>query len=116
MGFTSGFFKKPQHKRFNLQPRYWDPAKEEREDRERRIKLELGIKDEKDQYIPNIKGRMKSEIRHKHSDARGARQRSNFRLLFIFVILAIVAYVYVFGWDELLGKIISGMESLKFNR
>lgn len=115
MGFTS-FFKKPQHKRFNLQPRYWDPAKEEREERERRIKAELGIKDENGQYIPNIKGRLRSEIRHKHGDARSARQKSNFRLIIIFVILAVVAYVYVFGWDELLERIIGGMESLKSNR
>ncbi|NOU58902.1 hypothetical protein [Marinifilum caeruleilacunae] len=116
MGFTSGFFKRPQHKRFNLQPRYWDPAKEEREDRERRIKSELGIKDEDGQYVPNIKGRMRSELRHKLSDASGARKKSNIRLLVIFVILAVVAYAYVFGWDELLERIIGGMESLKSNR
>ncbi|RKE03448.1 hypothetical protein [Marinifilum flexuosum] len=116
MGFTSGFFKKPQHKRFNLQPRYWDPAKEEREERERRVKSELGIKDENGQYIPNIKGRMKSELRHKYSDARGTRQKSNVRLIIIFVILAVAAYVYVFGWDELIERIIGGMESLKSNR
>jgi hypothetical protein len=101
MGFTS-FFKKPQHKRFNLQPRYWDPAKEEREDRERRIKAELGMKDEDGQYVPYIKGRMKSQIQHKHSDMRGARQKSNFMLLLIFILLSGIAYVYFFGWDGLL--------------
>ncbi|WP_193323683.1 hypothetical protein [Marinifilum sp. N1E240] len=116
MGFSSGFFKKPQHKRFNIQPRYWDPAKEEREDRERRIKSELGIKDENGQYIPNIKGRMKSELRHKRVDASGARKKSNIRLIVIFILLSAAAYIYINGWDEALQNIISGMESLKSNR
>ena len=105
MGFTS-FFKRPQHKRFNLQPRYWDPAKEEREDREKRIKSELGIKDKNVPYTPNIKGQMRKEFRHKYSDVNGTRQKSNFRLLIIFVIIASAAYIYVFGWDELLDTII----------
>ncbi len=34
-------FKKPEYRKFNLKPRYWDPAKEERELREKRIKAEL---------------------------------------------------------------------------
>lgn len=101
MAFTS-FFKKPEHKRFNLQPRYWDPAKEEREERERRIRAELGLKDENGQYIPNIKGRMKSELRHKHFDSSGARNKSNIRLIIIFVLLALAAYVYIYGWEGIL--------------
>ena len=101
MGFTS-FFKRPEHKRFNLKPRYWDPAKEEREDREKRIKAELGMTDENDQYIPYIKGRMKSELRHRHSDARGARQKSNFRLFVILIILLFAAYIYFYGWEGIL--------------
>ena len=47
-------FKKPEYRRFNLKPRYWDPAKEEREERERRVKAELGLKDDDKTYIPNI--------------------------------------------------------------
>ena len=48
--------KKPEYRRFNLQPRYWDPAKEARIEREKRIKAELGIKDCDEQYIPNVRG------------------------------------------------------------
>ncbi|WP_372754814.1 hypothetical protein [Labilibaculum sp.] len=101
MGFTS-FFNKPEHKRFNIQPRYWDPAKEEREDRERRIRAEMGLKDENEQYIPNIKGRMKSELRHGKFDSNGARNKSNIRLLLIFVLLSFAAYIYLYGWDGVL--------------
>ncbi len=96
MGFTS-FFKTPKHKRFNIEPRYWDPAKEAREDRERRIKAELGIKDDDGEYIPNIRGRMKSELRHRHHDNDRARRKSNIMLLVIFVLLAIIAYLFFYG-------------------
>jgi predicted AAA+ superfamily ATPase len=98
MGFAS-FFNKPEHKKFNIQPRYWDPAKEEREERERRIKGELGIKDDNDQFIPNIKGRMKSELRHGHSGSSNERNKSNIRMLVIFVVLCFAAYIYLYGWD-----------------
>ncbi len=98
MGFTS-FFKKPEYKKFNIQPRYWDPAKEEREDREKRIRAELGLKDENETYIPNIKGRMKTHLRHGNSDANGTRNKSNIRLLIIFILLAIAAYIYIYGWN-----------------
>ena len=37
------FIKLPGHKKFEYSPRYWDPEKEEREDRIRRIKQEMGI-------------------------------------------------------------------------
>jgi hypothetical protein len=98
MGFTS-FFNKPEHRKFNIQPRYWDPSKDEREDRDRRIRGELGLRDENETYIPNIKGRMKTQLRHGHFDSDGARNKSNIRLLVIFVLLAIAAYVYIFGWN-----------------
>jgi len=37
------FIKLPGHKQFNYSPRYWDPEKEEREERIRHIKKEMGV-------------------------------------------------------------------------
>jgi len=96
-----GFFKKPEHKRFNIQRRYWDPAKEEREERENRIKAELGIQDDNGQYIPNIKGQLKRSLRHRNADVRRSNKKSNIRLFIILIVLLFVAYVYFFGWDSL---------------
>ncbi len=96
MGFTS-FFKPPKHRQFNIEPRYWDPAKEAREDRERRIKAELGIKDENGEYIPNIKGRMKSELQHRHLANDRAKRKSNLMLVVIFILLVIIAYLFLYG-------------------
>ena len=99
-----GFFKKPEHKRFNIQPRYWNPEQEEREEREKRIKAELGITDDDGQYIPSIKGRMKSSLRHKHADVRLSNRKSNIRLIIILVILFFAAYMYLFVWNGTLPK------------
>jgi hypothetical protein len=41
MKFLSVFTKAPKHQRFNYTPRFYDPLKEEMEERESRIKLEI---------------------------------------------------------------------------
>ena len=41
MKFISLFTKTPNHKRFAYKPRYWDPAAEERKEREERIRKEI---------------------------------------------------------------------------
>jgi hypothetical protein len=64
MALRFSFFKTPQHKRFEYTPRIWDPAKEEREERLKRIREELGIIDNTSDgkpYVPNIKGSFRKE-------------------------------------------------------
>jgi hypothetical protein len=64
MALRFSFFKTPQHKRFEYTPRIWDPAKEEREERLKRIQEELGIINNTSSgkpYIPNIKGSFRKE-------------------------------------------------------
>ena len=72
MKFLSIFTKAPKHQRFNYTPRFYDPTKEEMEQRESRIKLE----------IAREKGTLKSEdisgYRGRISGAfQAARKRSN---------------------------------------
>jgi hypothetical protein len=64
MALRFSFFKTPQHKRFEYTPRVWDPAKEEREERLKRIQDELGIVNNTSDgkpYVPNIKGSFRKE-------------------------------------------------------
>ncbi len=61
MKFFSLFTKAPQYQRFNYNPRFYDPQKEEMQERERRIKLDLdrerGVKpEETSQYKSRIAG------------------------------------------------------------
>lgn len=88
------FFKQPQHKRFNLQPRYWDPQKEEREKREKRIKAELGLAENDDQHIPDIRGKFRQEY-EKRKAARGNVFSSYTLRLFMILIMLFMAVLYV---------------------
>jgi hypothetical protein len=64
MALRFSFFKTPQHKRFEYTPRIWDPAKEEREERLKKIQEELGIINNTSDgkpYVPNIRGKFRKE-------------------------------------------------------
>ena len=50
-----GLFKQPEYRRFNLKPRYWDPEAEARKEREKRIRAELGLPENGDEYIPDVR-------------------------------------------------------------
>jgi hypothetical protein len=73
MALRFSFFKVPRHKRFEYTPRIWDPAKEERDERLKRIQKELGIIDNTSDgkpYIPNIKGRFRKEYEQTGKDKK----------------------------------------------
>lgn len=89
-------FKTPEYRRFNLQPRFWDPKKEEREARERRIKAELGIKDKDGQYIPNVKGQLRQEFNKRRSTRSGISFGSSTLRFFMILIMLFIAAFYVF--------------------
>jgi hypothetical protein len=81
-------------KPFHIEPRYWDPVKEKREERERRIKAEMGIKDEGGTYRPYIaRGEFRRGISNgKWSSAKAQRHKSNIRVLIYVVLLALAIY------------------------
>lgn len=88
-------FKKPEYRKFNLKPRYWDPEKEEREMREKRIKAELGIQDDDKQYIPHVQGQLRHEYERRKSARINAGSARTIRLFMILVLLFLAAF-YVF--------------------
>jgi hypothetical protein len=94
------FFHIPKPKQFNIKPRYYDPLKEEREARERRIKEELGIVDENENnrssFYSNIKGQFRNSPKHKSKTVSQARKASNKRLILLILILLLLAYLLFF--------------------
>jgi hypothetical protein len=87
------FFKTPRHRQFNYMPRYYDPDKEEREERNREIRRELGIKDEKDEYRPSIR---RGSMRSYFKGNKRATRNSNIRLVLIIVFLLFLAYTLLY--------------------
>ncbi len=85
------FFKLPGHKQFSYTPRYWDPEKEEREERIRQIKQEMGIEVPND---PNRTTIRRGSFRAASQKAKvKASRTSNIRLLVILAVLLILAYL-----------------------
>ena len=94
------FFHTPEAKRFNYRPRFYDPDKEERENREARIKEELGIVEEKvddgKPFRANLKGQFRNPDGWKAKSSSSARKSQNRRLVILVFILALVFYLFFF--------------------
>lgn len=88
------FFNKTEHKRFDLQPRYWDPEKEKREERNKRVKKELGLEEDGDDYIPNIEGQFRNEFRRRQAERAGSSMKYTVRL-FMILIMIFLAFFYL---------------------
>ena len=95
------FFHIPQPQKFYIPPRYHDPAMEARDDREKRIKEELGIIDEKvdtgEPFKSNIKGRFRMAQGAKSKSSEKARQNSNTKLIILILILALIFYLFFYS-------------------
>ncbi len=92
------FRKQERPRGFLRKPIYWDPEKEEREERERRIRAELGLNNKKDAasatYRANIKGRFRSAA-HGDGESLHEQRRKNLQkmLLFIVVLVALLYFI-----------------------
>jgi len=89
------FIKLPSHKRFEYTPRYWDPEKEEFEERVRQIQQEMGMDVPRDPNRTTIK---RGSFRQVRQQAKvKASRSSNLRLVVILVALFLIAYLIFFA-------------------
>ncbi|MEE4285668.1 MAG: hypothetical protein V2I31_05950 [Mariniphaga sp.] len=96
------FFHTPPTKKFQITPRFYDPDKDERDERERRIKEELGIVDEKKPdsnkpFRPNIKGQFRQAQEGFSKSSEKARKASNTRLIILILILTLIFYLFFYS-------------------
>jgi hypothetical protein len=93
-------FYTPKNKRFNISPRYYDPDKEERDERERRIKEEMGIvenADDKKPFRSNMSGQFRNTNKWQTKTSDKARKASNKRLIVLILILSLLCYLLFFS-------------------
>ena len=88
------FIKLPTYKRFEYSPRYWDPEKEERDERIRQIKQEMGIDIPSDPNRTTIKRGSFRQV-HRNTKIRASRS-TNIRLVIILAVLLFLAYLIFF--------------------
>ena len=85
------FFKRPKHQQYEYKPRYWDPKKEELEERLKQIEDMQGNDTEA------VKARLSSGLRRGYVKDQSIRKtqvmRSNMMLLIIIVALVLVSYL-----------------------
>lgn len=97
MKFFSLFTKAPQYQRFNYTPRFYDPQKEEMQERESRIKKELererGIITESDgNYRSRIAGSFQA-ARKRSKPAIGANATMIRLVVLLFLAVFIIAFL-----------------------
>lgn len=88
------FFRVPKHQQFEYKTRYWDPKKEELEERLRKVE------ERKADSVAATKARIASGFRKKgyqvNSDYRRRQaRRSNLVLIGIVVVLLILSYLFL---------------------
>jgi hypothetical protein len=88
-----GFGNRVKPRSFGFVPRYYDPAKEELEERIKKYKQS----EDKADHVESMKNRIKTGLRMKHYGDPGVRnsavRRSNMRLLLIICVLGLAGYV-----------------------
>ncbi len=82
------FFHTPKPKQFQIKPRYYDPKKEELEQR----KKALGLTDSSD---PEVRLRAQMQQRWR-SERREARKKASYQRLIIFILLAFILIYLLF--------------------
>lgn len=94
------FFKLPSAREFRYIPRYYDEAKEKREERIEKIKKEINAdqsfneESKPEGYVPDIKGKMRS---HYQREARKSKRMSNIRILIIIAALTALIFYLLYS-------------------
>lgn len=83
----------PKHKRFNFEPRYYDPVKEDIRNRTERMKVELKYA-EKESYREHIKSAYASRARREQS--------TNFMQLLLILILLGTFFGWIFYGNKVI--------------
>ena len=92
----TGFFKTGKHQRFHYEPRHFDPDSEEAQKRERRIRREMGNKEDEIEEIKRYRSSIQgSFVKRRYVDS-SVNKKGNLRVLLIILILLGLLY----GWWE----------------
>ena len=99
------FFKTREPKRYDYYPRYYDPDKEDLENRIKRAKAELGIKDDEGNTIrQEIKFKKTVDDNWRQGMVRQSHFSANVRLVVILIALCGLFYYIYSKLDMLIAK------------
>jgi len=93
MKFPTLFGRTPSHRRFEYKPRFYDPQKEEREERDKRIREELAL-EQKDATAAGIDGDYRSRIKGSFQKSR-RRAKPSSEPSAVIIRLAVLLFITV---------------------
>jgi hypothetical protein len=96
MKFPSLFGRTPSYHRFEYKPRYYDPQKEEREERERRIREELKLDQAERLPTGDYRSRIKGSFRGSMKRSKPASETRAILIrlaVLLFITLFLIAYL-----------------------
>lgn len=95
------FYNVRKPRKFNHQPIYWDPRKENLEERTRKIKRELGLEKVDENYKPQIKGTFVEGTTHlkrrvEKGETSQSRSYKNVKLAVALAVLLVLLWYLFF--------------------
>ena len=113
MGFL-GFGKRTKHRSFDYIPRYYDPEKEELQQRLRKYKIEPDADSKNTELAKQrIRGGFRRNSRASSEATRIANKKSNMRLLMIIATLLLFTVYFI---NNYLPRIVAAIESSGVNQ
>ena len=99
MGFF-GFYKIRKPRAYAPKPIYWDPEKERMQEREARIKKEMGLVSQDEEFQSNVKGSLVGSTTHlrrkvERGETSSSRTDKSIKIAVALVLLLILGY-YLF--------------------
>jgi len=98
----SRFFKLPQHKRFDIIPRYYDEQSERLKNRRKEIATEMGLQENDEKVQRELRIRDKFKDQSRRPTFIGRSFWLNIRLIIIFMILLGIFYYIFMHLDTIL--------------
>ena len=98
----SRFFKLPQHKRFEMTPRYYDEQSERLKIKRKEIAIEMGLQENDEKIQRELRIRDKFKEQSNRPTFVGKSFWLNIRLIIIFMILLGIFYYMFVHLDEIL--------------
>jgi Flp pilus assembly protein TadB len=88
------FGRTPKHQKFSFEPRFYDPQKEEREERERRIRAE--VENEKNKPVEGYESRIKGTFHSARKRSQATSSDLQISLIRIIILLFLVVFIVAY--------------------
>jgi hypothetical protein len=90
------FYNSRKPRRFHYTPVFFDPRKEEMQERVTKVKKELGIPIPDEEFKPNIKGNISGQTRHLRKRLENPEKSSSKTTMIIAIALAILMVLFYY--------------------